>query len=131
MYIVEELVGNIYEHSDFKNAYVMAQKKHTFTNLIDLCFFDNGITIPIKFGNYGIDKNPADCIEDALNGTSTKDEWGRGIGLSTSERICKELFNGELLIVSGNGLVKRCQNSDKFNLTYPLEQSKGTLISIR
>ncbi len=34
MYLVEELVGNIYEHSDFKNAYVMAQKKHTFTNLI-------------------------------------------------------------------------------------------------
>ncbi len=42
-YVVGELVDNIYEHSEFKYAYVMAQK-YGARGFIELGFFDDGIT---------------------------------------------------------------------------------------
>lgn len=128
-YVIGELVDNIYEHSEFSNAYVMAQKLNT--DEIELCFFDNGVTIPSNFANHGIDKPAADCIYEAINGRSTKKEKGRGKGLNTSINMCKSLFNAEFLIVSKDGILRLDKNPSRYNPKDNAQQLQGTLIGMK
>lgn len=53
-YVIGELVDNIYEHSEFKYAYVMAQK-YGYRQFIELGFLDDGITIPGSFNKHGFE----------------------------------------------------------------------------
>lgn len=131
-YVVSELVDNIYEHSGFKRAMVLAQK-YTSKGFIELGFFDNGITIPGSFNKHGMRYNEDEhykAIHDALKGLSTKEEGGRGYGLRTSVKIFLE-GQGQVLIVSGSGAVYiDSQNKYGYILSEPFKL-KGTLISLR
>lgn len=53
MLIVSEMVDNIYEHSEFNVAYALAQR-YPNLRVLDLCFADDGITIPGSFERIGI-----------------------------------------------------------------------------
>lgn len=69
-YVVSELTDNIYQHSQFTNAFIMAQKypKKGFT---EVCFFDNGISIPGNFERNGMVFKDPIAISEAINGLST------------------------------------------------------------
>jgi len=130
-YVVEELCDNIYEHSEFDNAYILAQK-YDSTKYLDLSLFDDGITIPGSFSKFDIYfKTDADCIHKAMKGTSTKAQKGRGMGLMTSYNVCKNQFNGEILIVSRKGILELKNQNKKYNPNDNKFQLNGTLISIR
>lgn len=89
--IVSELVDNIYEHSDFKTAYVFAQKYPKIGKL-EICFVDDGITIPGSFQKIELIYEKQEhykAIHDALNGLSSKKIVGRGTGLTNVSRLKK------------------------------------------
>jgi hypothetical protein len=128
-YVVSELVDNIYEHSKFKNAFVMAQR---YPNLgyLELAFLDNGITIQGSYKAYGMRFKPWEAIIEALNGVSTKSKE-RGWGLASSTKLFKDGLGGRILIVSGGGGLYLERSKQ---LLYKLRRDmhlEGTLISLR
>jgi anti-sigma regulatory factor (Ser/Thr protein kinase) len=132
--IVYELIQNIYEHSGFKVAYVLAQKYPRISKL-EICFVDDGITIPGSFEKIGLRYEKQEhhkAIHDALNGLSSKKEEGRGTGLTNVSRIVKEGFKGEMFLVSGFGAVYLAGSKEP--VYYKLDEAtsfSGTLVSIR
>ncbi len=129
-YFIGELIDNIYEHSKFSSAYIMAQKyKHR--NFTEIGIIDNGISIPGSYESKGYNFNDIEALEQALKGLSTKDYYERGYGLRTSLDILIKGFEAECLIISrGGGLILNKNNSSYIKL----EENhifKGTLISTR
>ena len=131
-YTIAELVDNIYEHSEFHYAYVMAQK-YPQGRYIELCFFDDGISIPGSFEKIGRHYDSGahtGAIMDAIRGASTKPEVGRGYGLSTNVEMFRDI-GGEVLIVSGNGAIYLDKGSIVPYMLNMTSRMDGTLISLR
>lgn len=135
-YLIDELTTNIYEHSDFKNAMVMAQR-YAKKAFVEVSFYDDGITIPGSLRKSGCRySTDLDAIKDAVNGRSSKEECERGYGLGTNVRMCTDIegLRGRVLVVSGHGAFEYAQEKSEQRL-YNLGESpyslEGTLISIR
>lgn len=130
-YIIGELVDNIYEHSSFTNALVMAQGYKT-KKFVEMCFFDNGITIPGAFKRYGLTFKDFEAIAEAINGLTTKPGAGeRGYGLGSSLKIVANALKGQTMVVSKHGAIYMGGGSQT---AYTLAAGfvlDGTLISIR
>ncbi|MBM4241710.1 MAG: ATP-binding protein [Euryarchaeota archaeon] len=131
-YLVYELTNNIYEHSEFERAFIMAQK-YPKKNFIEICFFDNGISIPGNFLRHEIHyENDADAIDKAVNGISTKDEFRhRGWGINTIVNIFTKGANGEIFIASRNGAIYISSNDPLLYKLGDKYRIDGTLISLR
>jgi hypothetical protein len=134
-YLLGELIDNVYEHSEFQNAMVMAQR-YKNKGFVEVSFYDDGVTIPGSLHRAGLSyATDVEAIEDAVKGKSSK-EGGRGYGLRTNVRMCTDSngLKGRVLIVSGQGAVGYSLNKSGkylYNLgkgSYPLD---GTLISMR
>lgn len=129
-YFIGELSENIYEHSSFSTAYVMAQKYPTM-RFLEFCIIDNGISIPQSYERVGISiENDKAALDNALNGISTKPMKERGFGLRSSIKVLTSKLGGTCLIVSRKGCLRAFDGEkDTFNIDekdiYP-----GTLISI-
>lgn len=135
-YMIGELTANIYEHSRFKNAMVMAQryeKKH----FVEVSFYDDGITIPGSLRKAGFTYSAdLDAIKDAVNGRSSKEEYERGYGLGSNVRMCTDIdgLGGKFLVVSGQGAFEYSQRKSEqclYNLGESSYSLYGTLISVR
>lgn len=129
-FIFHELIGNIYDHSQFRRSYVMGK---SYKHYCDFSFIDDGICISNSFKNANFKfLNDCDAIIKAINGLSTKNEYNfieRGTGLNNSINITINGANGSVLIVSGKGLVYINQ---KDIFAHKLEESfSGTMISLR
>lgn len=130
--LLYEFTDNIYEHSEFTRAFIMAQKYRT-KKFTEVCFYDNGITIPENFSKYDIDyTTDQDAVRKAIEGTSTKDEFAeRGWGINRLVEMFIEEANGEIFIASRNGGVYVDKNKPrlyKLGKTYKIH---GTLVSLR
>lgn len=132
-YLIGELFGNIYEHSCFRHAFVMAQR-YPSKRFTEICIFDDGITIPGSFKKSGKPINPdVDAIKSALQGATTK-PGERGFGLGTCAAIATEALKGELVVVSGMGIVYFSHGTEP--ALFDLSSSRslhlhGTLIGLR
>ncbi|NOQ55959.1 MAG: ATP-binding protein, partial [Nanohaloarchaea archaeon] len=124
-----ELVDNIYQHSDFKNALVMAQRYEN-KKFTEICFFDDGITIKGSFLKNGIKFNDTEAIIQALKGVSSKNKE-RGYGLSSNLNLFINGLGGEVLIISGIGAIYWSKTAQKIYKLPDIYKLKGTLISIR
>jgi len=105
--IFDELIANMYDHAQFTTAFAMAQN-YSKKRFLELCFFDNGISIPGSFTKHGIQfKDDYDAIAKAINGVSTKDnsQRERGYGLGDSLALLSKALGGSAIIVSGAGAV--------------------------
>lgn len=129
-YLIGEIVDNVYEHSEFTNALVMAQR-YPKKGFMDVCFFDDGITINGCFKKHGlIGRNDCNAILEATNGVSTKSKE-RGFGLNSTMRIFTKGTAGEMLIISGKGgLLTTEKNRQPYTLEKVLELT-GTLVGFR
>ncbi|HUY01278.1 MAG TPA: hypothetical protein VMV49_17085 [Candidatus Deferrimicrobium sp.] len=128
-YFIGELIDNIYEHSNFSTAYIMAQKYQKM-NFTEIGIIDNGISIPGSYENKGFKFTDINALEEALKGLSTKSDE-RGYGLRTSLRLLTEGLEANCLIVSrGAGLIKD-KNETIFYEMEKFNTFNGTLISIR
>jgi hypothetical protein len=130
-YVMSELIDNIYEHSNFTRAFAMI-KKHRSEDFVDVCIFDNGITIPKGMFQYGFRfAFHSESIIEAINGLSTKIEPGRGTGLGSTIRILLEGLDSQIFLVSGKGAVYLDKYSRiRYNLTHKMKLD-GTLIGMR
>jgi hypothetical protein len=129
-HVITELVTNIYEHSCFTMANVMAQRYRN-KGFVELCFFDNGVTIYGNYKRHGYDYQPLEAIKFALKGKSTKGGTERGFGLSTSMRMFVEGLSGEFMIVSGAaGIYLTTAHKLGFNLRDE-HHLQGTLVSVK
>ena len=99
-YFISELVDNVYQHSRFSTAYIMAQK---YAKSTEVGIIDNGISIPGAFENAWFEFNDFKALSEAINGRSTKSGEGRGFGLKTSLNIFTDALHGECLIISRRG----------------------------
>ncbi len=130
-FIFHELIGNIYDHSEFNNAYIMGK---THFDYYEFSFIDDGISIPTSLKNNGYNfKKDSEAIMNALNGLSTKNEFGyieRGTGLNNSTNIVINGYVGSFLIVSGTGLAY-ITKENIITQKIPKNCIKGTLISLR
>ncbi|MHA1359121.1 MAG: hypothetical protein ACTSRC_13445 [Candidatus Helarchaeota archaeon] len=128
-YFIGELIDNIYEHSKFSIAYVMAQRynKMKFT---EVCIIDNGISIPGSYKNKGYKFNDIEALKEAvLKGLSTKSDE-RGYGLRTTLNLLTNGLEANCLIISGSASLIANKDNNKF---HDIEKSifNGTLISVR
>ncbi len=135
-YLVGELMANIYEHSGFENAIVMAQK-YRKKGFVEVSFFDDGITIPGSLRKAGY-CYPTDleAIKDAVNGQSSKASCERGYGLGTNVKMCTDVggLGGKVLVVSGRGAFEYSSRKSEqclYNLGESSYSLDGSLISIR
>ncbi len=130
-YVLGEPTDNIYQHSNFKNSYVMCQAYRN-KGYVELSFIDDGISIPGNFEKHSIDfQGDWDAISLAVSGQSTKYDYERGTGLRSSLEIYCEGAGAEAMIVSRNGLYyKKSQEAELYCLD-DQEKFPGTLISIR
>ncbi|VUT27723.1 MAG: hypothetical protein SYNGOMJ08_00273 [Candidatus Syntrophoarchaeum sp. GoM_oil] len=94
-YFVGELVDNIYQHSNFSTAYIMAQE-YSQKRFIDVGIIDNGVSIPGAFEKAGFNvDDDAKALAEAVKGLSTKkDEGERGYGLRSNIKLLTEGLNG-------------------------------------
>lgn len=133
MFLIGELIGNIYEHSEFSNASMMAQiykKKH----FVEITILDDGISIPGCFEKHGNTiRSDHDAILSAINGeiTTKPEDEKRGYGLRSSVNIYVDGGGGQLLLVSRNGAVYKNRDNKFVYNTETANQMSGTLISIR
>ena len=128
-YFIGELIDNIYEHSKFSKAYIMAQKfkQKKFT---EIGIIDNGISISGSYEAHGFNFNDIQALEEAIKGLSTKSD-DRGYGLSSSLSLLTKGLKADCLIISrGAGLIA---NKDS-TIFYKMKKNNvfsGTLISTR
>ena len=129
-YLIGELIDNVYEHSEFSTAWVMAQK-YINKRFVEISILDDGISIPGCFEKHDAYFSD-DCIAiaSAINGKSTKDD-GRGFGLGSSVKLYVDGLGGELLLVSRNGALYKNRDKEFGYNTGNAYQLHGTLISIR
>ncbi len=136
-YLIGELVNNVYEHSEFENAFVMAQR-YGQKGFVEISFFDDGITIGGSLRRAGFDyTEDYVAIAEAVNGKSAKKDLERGYGLYSNTRLCTEGLGGNILIVSGRGGLQSKGKAGRRidQKAYDLRDNKyklnGTLISVR
>ncbi len=113
-YLIGELIDNIYQHSNFSNAYLGVEQ---FDDLFFICICDDGITIKesLKQVQPGI-KDGCEALIKALQGESSKNEE-RGWGLSSSVDIARNGYHAEILVASSDGALWINNNEQKiFNL---------------
>jgi len=124
-YLLGELADNIDQHSNFSCASIMADYDKNKKE-INICIFDDGITIPGAFEAKSIlTKDDIDAIKQALEGKSTKKEEGRGTGLRSSKNLVEKGLNGDFYIISRKGFVH--ENTSKI-----IDRKlNGTLIYIK
>lgn len=130
VYVVSELIDNIYQHARCSRAVVMGQRFAT-KKYMDLSIYDNGITIPKIFEEKNLGLNGAcEAIHAALGGISTEHQ-DRGFGLSTSLNLLVQGLNSKFFIASGAGAIY-CDRSGRTPYTLPVRCGlEGTLITIR
>ena len=130
-YYLSELCDNIYEHADFKDAYVLVQK-YEKQGFVEIVIVDDGCTIPGSFEKKNIEfDEDGQYLIQAVNGLSTKKEEGRGKGLGTSMIIIVEGLRGQIFVASRNAALYKDSNR---SIIYKLKKEEiysGTLITIR
>jgi len=129
-YLLWELIANIYEHSNFKNAYVMAQR-YEKKGFVEVCLLDNGIGIQASYKKIGISISDIAAINNAIQGLSSKSLSERGYGISSNLRIFTMGLKGEVLIVSGIAAASIIEGNATFFKLKEQQGFKGTLVSIR
>jgi len=128
-YALSEIFDNIWEHSQTKHGWFLAQY-YDRKNYADICFLDNGISIKGAYEKKKIKvANDIEAIQLALSGKSTKNKE-RGFGLRTTKNlITRSLLKGEFLILSGQGgYYSGKGNEEFFNLNCDW---KGTIVLLR
>lgn len=138
MYLIGELVHNVYDHSSSNHASIMGQEREEGSRL-EIAILDDGITVGGSLRRAGmILDDDVMAIAMAINGLSSKGEGRRGYGLRSNVKMCIEGLGGSVLMVSGHGAVELRMKSLKGDLAqeaYRIEDNvyhlEGTLVSVR
>jgi hypothetical protein len=129
--IISELTDNIYQHSRFNNAIVMAQR-YAKKGFMDLCIIDDGVTIPGSLSSARmLYEDDTSALIDAVEGASSKNDPGRGHGLGESIIDLTQKYGGSVLVISRRGVLHFNKLHSNRYILKPHFQFGGTLISTR
>jgi anti-sigma regulatory factor (Ser/Thr protein kinase) len=128
-YLLSEIVDNVYEHSQFSYASVLAGTPAN-EKFSEICILDNGISIAGSYRKIKRNFTDEEAFQKVLEGVSAKSEE-RGFGLRTSINLVSKGLNGQFMIISGKAVLlvektKRSVYKLPFSNSY-----KGTIVSIR
>ena len=101
MFVFDELMCNIKEHSKSKFNCIQAQM---YGDKLAICLVDTGITIPknyVEQGLRGYETN-IELLQLVFKGISTKPEKERGTGIPNTYNIICNGFIGAFLVISGD-----------------------------
>ena len=109
MYLVDEAVNNIIDHSAEERGYIFAQY-YPSKQFMDICVVDNGVGIYQTYKDNGIDTVTSHkvALEYAGTGKSTKNRpaaEGRGYGITSSKAMVADGLDGKYLLISGNAFL--------------------------
>lgn len=133
-HLLTEMINNVIDHSNCNNAYTYAQR-YPRAGIIDVAFFDDGITIPGSYEDANIGfKHDCDAINKAINGVSTKEKEGddpRGLGINTTAQLVLRGNRGTILIASRKGLFHLTQHRKDYKRLNRKNLFNGTLVCLR
>lgn len=139
-YLIREILRNISEHADVKQAWICGQ--YWSNETAEIAIVDEGIGIKESLRKNSIHREYIETDEDALKfaikagisqafkpsrKNNSEDEWANsGFGLYMVSEICKEL-QGSFVLASGSRYVKINQNGEmKLGETF----FKGTAVKV-
>jgi hypothetical protein len=138
-YLIAEMVDNVYQHSRFSNAFVMAQR-YDKKGFVEIAIIDDGITIggSLRSSGMRIDDDAQAIVRILNEGISAKGTDTRGYGIRSNARMFTEGLKGVVLIVSGCGAVELAFSEpdlgvrqNNYHLTQGSSSLNGTLVSVR
>ena len=104
-FLTSELQNNVEEHARIENYWIFSQYWEK-TKTCEICIADTGIGYKESYvGTKHEVDNHFDAIENALKGLSSKPVNERGCGLSGIMNMFINGYKGELIIMSGDGLL--------------------------
>jgi len=109
----------------------MAQR-YDDKGFVEVCVFDDGLTIAGNINSaLGTSLGGLEAIQKAVDGLSTKSGKERGTGLQNIVKLVLNGMEGEILIVSGDGMLySNISGAQGYNLKDP-NTLKGTLVALR
>ena len=138
-YMLGELICNVYQHADTKEAYIFFQFDKGEDSIF-ICIADKGIGIfssYVKADKYAdkIGDSDAEALKIANEGYSTKNlpnAENRGFGISTSRKMLVNGLGGEFYVMSGSALQLTVPNSKGTFLELPNNiEWQGTMIILK
>lgn len=135
MYLIDEAVNNIVDHSGESRGYIFAQyfKANGF---LDICIGDCGISILGSYRNNG--KSEIFTDEDALisssKGLSTKNRpeaENRGFGISTSLNMLVNGLKGKYALLSGSAALIKTLDREEVVVIPKSLHWQGTIVTLR
>ncbi|MDP2586668.1 MAG: hypothetical protein Q8P32_02755 [Candidatus Komeilibacteria bacterium] len=129
-YPIEELVGNIFEHSKKEEGFIFGQY-YPKKEYLDICIVDRGRGLK---GSYKeeqkIDLTDEEAINRVMSGHSVKSDVERGYGVRTSKRVVCEGLGGSFILLSGSMALISSQNKDKI-VELPGFYWQGVIVAYR
>lgn len=135
MYLVDEAVNNIVDHSGENRGFILAQY-FPANGYLDVCIADCGVTILGSYQRNGKDdiNTDKDALISASKGLSTKnrpDAESRGFGISTSLNMLTNGLKGKYSLLSGSAiLIKTLTRSEVATIPKELHWP-GTIVGLR
>jgi len=135
MYLIDEAVNNIVDHSDSLRGYLFAQY-YPSKSYLDLCIADNGLGILKNYlrSGYTIYHSDKEALVAAISGVSTKNRpeaEGRGFGIQTSKKMLVDGLKGKYFLQTGRAIAfKTIDNEQVVEIPEPLG-FQGTFLALR
>lgn len=135
MYLIDEAVNNIVDHSREERGYIFAQY-YPSRRYMDLCVADKGIGL---LGTYMENRkqgiiNHVDALKSAAAGESTKNlpgYDGRGFGIRTSKEMLAKGLDGKYFLFSGNAFLLKTNDNEAITGMPETLSWKGTIVALR
>ena len=129
-YPIEELVGNIFEHSKSDEGFIFGQY-YPNKEYLDICIVDNGRGLK---GSYEEEKSlnltDEEAIRKVMSGYSVKSNVERGYGVWTSKKVVCEGLGGSFILLSGSAALISHQAKDRV-VELPDFYWQGVIIAYR
>ncbi|RAP46462.1 MAG: hypothetical protein BZ136_07590 [Methanosphaera sp. rholeuAM74] len=136
-FIVNELTGNIYDHTPFEQdyasyGYCYAQEYPTWKK-VDICVYDDGLSIPGKLEKNNIQfDDDCEAIEQVISGYSTIPNRDRGNGLGSCLKLMDANCGSALIVSRGAALeIDSKLREYQYHQLDNKDVFKGTLITIK
>lgn len=101
-YPIEELVTNIFEHSQASVGFIFGQY-YPKKQYLDICIVDAGRGLAKSYeAEKSLTLSDEEAISEAMKGRSTKPGNERGYGVHTSKNLVTKGLGGEFVLVSGS-----------------------------
>jgi hypothetical protein len=133
MYLIDEAIQNIIDHSRESRGYILTQYYRT-KKWVDVCIADRGIGLLRSYQNNGESTVTTHnlAMEKAVTGKSTKDRAeSRGFGISTSREMLAQGIGGKYSLLSGTCLFNQTPEGRQIINLPPFMDYPGSIVTLR